>query len=551
MFKLKLHTLIFILISQSAVSQTLVKDIYTGKNGSNPSIIGSVNGGYIFYATTPTEGNEIWFTDGTGSNTKLVKDINSGVGSSSFNSQYVKVNNNWFFVAKHQGLNWSLWKTDGTTAGTLMVKDLGGIPIPPGGGSVAPILMAAHNGLLYFGFDDQGGGLGNELWVSDGTTSGTKMVKDINPTVGSTPIGLTSMGKYLYFYANDGSKGYELWRSNGTDTGTSMVADIYPGPIGSYPTGYPSIFVFKNKLYFGAQGTHDEGIELYESDGTGAGTKLVKDINPNMTGSYPAFLAATSNYLIFRANDGTNGLELWITDGTSNGTKLLKDINAGVTGSTPYNANVVGSKVVFSAADASHGTEPWVTDGTTAGTTLLKDIFTGKGSSYAGAPIQLNGIFYFYADDSIHGIELWQTDGTPNGTLLNTDLNKGKSGSIVGSIISNGSSLMFSCKIDKDSLGQELYIFKPVNKASISKNTATNNEIRVYPNPVIQGQKLTFQIDGNSPIEIAISSMDGRLTSSFTSFDKTIIIPESIGKGLYVLSIRNNSGFQNFKIQIE
>lgn len=551
MFKLKLHTLIFILIAQSAVSQTLVKDIYTGKNGSNPSIIGSVNGGYIFYATTPTEGNEIWFTDGTGSNTKLVKDINSGVGSSSFNSQYVKVNNNWFFVAKHQGLNWSLWKTDGTTAGTLMVKDLGGIPIPPGGGSVAPILMAAHNGLLYFGFDDQGGGLGNELWVSDGTTSGTKMVKDINPTVGSTPIGLTSMGKYLYFYANDGSKGYELWRSNGTDTGTSMVADIYPGPIGSYPTGYPSIFVFKNKLYFGAQGTHDEGIELYESDGTGAGTKLVKDINPNMTGSYPAFLAATSNYLIFRANDGTNGLELWITDGTPNGTKLLKDINAGATGSTPYNANVVGSKVVFSAADATHGTEPWVTDGTTAGTTLLKDIFTGKGSSYAGAPIQHNGIFYFYADDSIHGIELWQTDGTPNGTLLNTDLNKGKSGSIVGSIISNGSSLMFSCKIDKDSLGQELYIFKPVNKASISKNTATNNEIRVYPNPVIQGQKLTFQIDGNSPIEIAISSMDGRLTSSFTSFDKTIIIPESIGKGLYVLSIRNNSGFQNFKIQIE
>jgi ELWxxDGT repeat protein len=432
-----------------------------------------------------------------------------------------------------------------------MVKDLGGIPIPPGGGSVAPILMAAHNGLLYFGFDDQGGGLGNELWVSDGTTSGTKMVKDINPTAGSTPIGLTSMGKYLYFYANDGSKGYELWRSNGTDTGTSMVADIYPGPIGSYPTGYPSIFVFKNKLYFGAQGTHDEGIELYESDGTGAGTKLVKDINPIMTGSYPAFLAATSNYLFFRANDGTNGLELWITDGTSNGTKLLKDINAGATGSTPYNANVVGSKVVFSAADATHGTEPWVTDGTTAGTTLLKDIFTGKGSSYAGAPIQHNGIFYFYADDSIHGIELWQTDGTPNGTLLNTDLNKGKSGSIVGSIISNGSSLMFSCKIDKDSLGQELYTYKPVNNAGISKNQEVNNAILVYPNPVISGQKLTIDRVDDGLCLIEITSLDGKTMASFNTTDSSIMVPEHLSSGLYLMRIQNHTGVKNLKIRIE
>jgi hypothetical protein len=49
---------------------------------------------------------------------------------------------------------------------------------------------------------------------------------------------------------------------------------------------------------------------LWRSDGTAAGTIMVKNINPSGD-SYPVFLTAVGSTLYFRATDGTNGNELW------------------------------------------------------------------------------------------------------------------------------------------------------------------------------------------------------------------------------------------------
>jgi ELWxxDGT repeat protein len=76
-------------------------------------------------------------------------------------------------------------------------------------------------------FTARDGTHGEELWKSNGSSTGTVMVKDINPcSVQGGPSNLTDVGKSLFFTADDGRHGQELWKSNGSRAGTVMVKDI-------------------------------------------------------------------------------------------------------------------------------------------------------------------------------------------------------------------------------------------------------------------------------------------------------------------------------------
>ncbi len=87
---------------------------------------------------------------------------------------------------------------------------------------------------MFFSATDGTNGI--ELWKSDGTSSGTVLVKDINPSAGSgLPKTLTNVNGALYFSANDGTNGYELWKSDGTSAGTVLVNDLNPGTGASSP----------------------------------------------------------------------------------------------------------------------------------------------------------------------------------------------------------------------------------------------------------------------------------------------------------------------------
>jgi ELWxxDGT repeat protein len=101
-----------------------------------------------------------------------------------------------------------------------------------GSKSAYPSDLTNVNGTLFFTVDD--GVHGDELWKSDGTASGTMMVRDIRagPRV-SDPFSLTAADATLFFTARDGVHGRELWSSDGTASGTAMVMDLYPGPVGA------------------------------------------------------------------------------------------------------------------------------------------------------------------------------------------------------------------------------------------------------------------------------------------------------------------------------
>src|SRR5204862_2473263 len=120
--------------------------------------------------------------------------------------------------------------------------------------------------------------------------------------------------------------------------------------------------------------------ELWRSDGTRVGTKLVRDINPGLPASSPANLTDVAGTLFLSANDGRQGDQLWKSDGTGAGTQLVKDINP-----TGGSLTTVAGALFFTAHDPTHGTELWRSDGTAAGTRLAKDIKPGsRGSNPSG-----------------------------------------------------------------------------------------------------------------------------------------------------------------------
>lgn len=384
----------------------LTPEIISASGLSNISAFYEFNGKMYFRASTSANGNELWATDGTLNGASMIKDIYSGAFNSS-PANFISAAGTLFFTAQ-DGTGINLWKTDGTEAGTTKVKS-----------GIQPSFLTEANGMLFFAADD--GLNGTELWKTDGTEAGTVMVKDINPdSESSSPTSLTNVNGTLYFAANDGSHGIELWKSNGTEAGTVLVKDIVPASQSS-----PSEFLAIGSTLFFTAAVSSYGRELWKSDGTEAGTVLVKDINPGVTssmgGEWPPLFTAIGSSLYFRADDGSNGLELWKSDGTEAGTVMIKDI-APIGSSTPASLTAVNGTLFFTADNGSVGTELWKSDGTEVGTVLVKDIRSG-GSITMHSPTATGGLLYFRTDDGTHGLELWKSNGTETGTILVKDIN--------------------------------------------------------------------------------------------------------------------------------
>jgi ELWxxDGT repeat protein len=399
----------------TATGTKLIKDIFANAKNSAPTGFFVFNNTMYFFATT-SAGKELWKSDGTKAGTVLVKDINPGAGSSYTSGTYFFTNNNiLYFVADDGTHGAELWKTNGTSAGTLLVKDIN----PNAASSNASGFTALGTQVL---FSADNGTVGAELWKTDGTTAGTQLVKDIENTIpgfGSNPSQFFEFNGKLYFVAFQfTTTGGELWVTNGTTAGTTLIKDINPNTASSIPILVDAIII-GTKFYFPAT-TSANGSELWGSNGTSGGTALVKDINPNAASSNP-FLwlnyvggsvsggphhSLFNGKIFLQANDGTHGTELWITDGTATGTKLVKDIRSGSASSLSMSLNYIytTANVYFAADDGSSGVELWQSNGTAAGTKLVQNINPGSASS---SPfflyILLNNQLLFTANDGDNG----------------------------------------------------------------------------------------------------------------------------------------------------
>lgn len=284
------------------------------------------------------------------------------------------------------------------------------------------------------------------------------VISDVNsqgPNPSSNPTGGVRAGAFAFYVADDGVAGRELWRTDGTAAGTILLRDIAPGAASGNPENLTAV---GSVLYFTATDPAT-GLEIWRTDGTPAGTMLVADLEPGTAGSNPLSLFAAGSQLYFTATFGDavtgRGRELYRTDGTPAGTLLVADVRPGPLSGLGSDATLalLGARVAFPATDGVNGRELWSTDGTSAGTALLADVHP-TASSNPGHLTAVGGRVYFTANDGSSGVELWRTDGTFATTVQVADLAAGVAGSAPAALTALGGTLLFSAD-DGTGFGRE------------------------------------------------------------------------------------------------
>lgn len=252
-----------------------------------------------------------------------------------------------------------------------------------------------------------------------------QMVKDLRTaavTMGSNPSQFCISGNLAYFVATDPIHCRELWRSDGTEAGTFLLKDFLNTCRDEDPE--PNWLTDMNgTLYFSAA-TPGAGREIWKSDGTPAGTVMLKDIIPGTNGSNPGSFTYYNGYVYFSAYTPLFGHEIWRTDGTEAGTTMVADIQPGQESSDPYLFEVCNGTLFFTANNGINGYELWQSNGTAAGTVMVKDFNPGGGGISIKDMAVMNGILYFSANAG-SGDELYRSDGTAPGTFLLKEMNPG------------------------------------------------------------------------------------------------------------------------------
>ncbi|MAS94393.1 MAG: hypothetical protein CMO55_14435 [Verrucomicrobiales bacterium] len=486
----------------------VVKDIYPSDESALLNGRMTVFEGRVFFEVDDgIHGHEPWVSDGTVEGTHILKDIYPGPGSSGYRyyegTSFTEAGGKLFFVANDGVHGHELWATDGTETGTVLVKD-----IRPGmGGTPIEYFVEVEGKLLFSAHDNVHG---RESWISDGTEAGTTMLKDFTP--GNNYSGFeqsVKVGRKALFFARDDLHGGELWCTDGTPLGTQIVKDIRPGPVSSFARDLVSA---GGRLYFRAN--DGSSLEYWISDGTTGGTLPLDEVNAAFTftnGAEP--IIQVGDLLFFQGYDGAHGFELWVSDGTEVGTHMLKDINPGNYHSLPQNFVEVGGRLFFVAYDEVNGFEMWVSDGTEEGTTLTKDIYPGDDSNLPHGAAEGNCKLYFQAKDGVNGAELWVSDGSEDGTYLLEDVATGPESSWPDDIVSIGYTLLFTTANPEG--GRDLRSLSLVPPPKINEFDPTTSE-----DTDLEFLEIASDCSAHAPLDgYTVVFYDGETDASYLAID--------------------------------
>lgn len=532
----------------------------------------------IFSANDGSNGRELWKTDGTPGGTSMIMDINPGAMGS--NPENLYPFNGWVFFSATNGSDGvELWKTDGTMVGTEMVKD---ILI---GGDGSPSGFCEAGGQLFFSAGGPGT-VDKELWVSDGTTAGTQAVMNSGDP-GYVEIAYDSKveinGKCVFFM-HTFAGGHEIAVSDGTSGGTEIFEVNPSGP------SYPAYLTKVDDVAFFQATNSTYGGELWKTDGTSAGTVLVKDITPGISNTsmhsfQSAVFADTSNQLVFVATTPEHGAELWVSNGTETGTKILKDIIPGTIGSSPLDISAIANQLFFSALDYALGWEPHrglqlniQGDSAHMEGPVFQDVQIGYESSWPknftafpavvpGQTSQAN--VAFTAEPQIGDRQVFVYDQPF--TFTDLDLSPGDSANQANNAavliappsatITNPSPtthpwlfdtrLVLVCRYD--GFGNEIWMYLPAFLTG-EDDQPISSYFSISPNPSTGSLRIEIPDNERSDYEIVLTDLSGRTVHSIKSgtlSGKLIVneeLPSHLSNGTYLVKLKTENLIQGRKL---
>jgi len=481
----------------------------------------------------------------------LVKDIVQGAGFSA-PRELMEVNGLLLFATDvPYNTPGNLWKSDGTLAGTSIIRTFG---------LNETITFTKKRGnLMYFNVGKNGAV--QSLWVTDG--NGAYLVKSLGSTSATGEI--TVFKNALYFNTSS-LFAQGIHKSDGTAAGTVGFANV---------TATSPLVVSGSNMYFT---TYVVGVgnELWKTDGTVAGTVMVKEIGPGSVDGGISQMTDVNGTLFFMANNGVNGNELWKSDGTSAGTVMVKDINLGgiyshtvidymtnvngilyftkdtyelwksdgtAAGTVlvrpsssikPTNLINVNGTLFFECGSLSSSSEICKSDGTAGGTVMIKDLNT-IGTAYGGFinPYVVGKNVYFRAQNGKDGYELWRSDGTESGTVMIYDTNSGSASFSPEKLTSVGNKLFMVGQTANEGIELFVYTVPSLSTDSVYKT----NQLLLYPNP--SNGFFNIEVDSNLiGAKGTIYNLVGQKVKEFSL--NTTTTNQFLNKGIYLLEFEKN-----------
>jgi len=376
------------------------------------------SGRWVFSASGGPEGSgELWVTDGTEAGSHFVTKLQDYVPSSPEEDTHSRLGmKGLFFGFAEDSTNFGdpsdLWITDGTADGTRILAT-----IPSGFPS---FLQGVHEDRSVFiiGRHQQAS---VDLWSTDGTEEGTESFT--LTALGGAPFYFSASARlgtgWVFLVRPDGAveeSTCDLWFTDGSETGTQPVVNlnelIEVPPGGEIPYwNCPSNLVSTGDRVFFSFNDPVDGTELWVSDGTRNGTRKISDLAPDGERSSVRALMAWNGGVAFRGEGPSGPATLYFSDGTLEGTRPISD--RGHIGSIQRMADELWFSVHFSSPQR---VELWATRGTAASERRIAELAVAEDSSNPGEFLPFSDRLFFVTGDSFSRGELWSTDGTSAGT---------------------------------------------------------------------------------------------------------------------------------------